>query len=185
MKKLLKTRSLFAGVLTSISLAMFLTGCIIVTDYGPNGNNGKVYFGIDYDYNAPYSYWDNNPSTPNAPFFGEYYRSYAGTFQFEYFVNQYEYWYGTYQLRINPGQAGQPYGEPGRDGIDNYLLMICNDDGFYFESWNECNCGYRSEIDGVLTYDIETDKANYRIEMRKTTIQERKPQAIPKYQLNK
>jgi len=185
MKKQFKRRSVFAGALNSIALALFLSSCIIVTDYGPNGMSGKTYFGIDYDYNAPYSYWDNNPSTPGSPFFGEYYRSHPGTYQFEYFVNPFEYWYGTYQLRTNPGQPGQPYGEPGRDGTDNYLLMICNDDGFYFESWADCNCGYRSDDGDLFIYDIESEKSNYRIEMRKTSIDKRKPQALPKYQLNK
>ena len=185
MKKRINIKSILSGVVTSFALAMLLTGCIIVSDYGPNGRSGKVYFGIDYDYNAPYSYWDNNPSTPNNPFFGEFYRSHPGTFEFEYFVNPFEYWYGTYQLRVNPGQPGQPYGEPGRDGADNYLLLICNSDGFYFDSLNDCNCVNRTEDGDTIIYEISSEKANYRIEMKKTHVDQRKPQSVPKYQLNK
>lgn len=152
-----------------------LSSCIIVSseyDYGPNGNPGKAFYGIDYDFNAPYSYWDNNQSVPDNPWFGEMYRTSGGIYDFEYFINPWEYWYGTYELRQNPGQPGQPYGEPGFDGNDSYLLLICNDDGFYFEDWESCDCIYRN-ADGTVTVDIENDKQNFKIVMKKTTIHER------------
>lgn len=179
------------SILKRFSLPLLLIGllsfssCIIVSDYGPNGKNGKAFFGIDYDFEPPYSYWDNNPSMPNSPFFGEMYRSNPGIYQFEYFVSPFEYWYGTYQIRINPGQPGQPYGEPGRDGQDSYLLLICNEDGFYFDDWTGCNCGYRAIEGDTHIFEIESGRSNFRVEMKKAHVNERAPEGIPKYQLTK
>lgn len=180
-KSILKLPGL-VGITAWLS-TLLLSACIVVSDYGPNGRPGKAYFGIDYDFNPPYSYWDNNPNVPNNPFFGEYYRTNPGNYSFEYFLNPYEYWYGTYQIRVNIGQPGQPHGVPGRDGTDTYLMLICNDQGFYFENWEDCNCWYR-EADGSLVYEFSDKDRNYRIEMKKTTIAERAPQGVSKYKID-
>ncbi|MCB0762702.1 MAG: hypothetical protein KDC12_14330 [Flavobacteriales bacterium] len=172
-------------LITVVTLTVFSTGCIIVTDheYGPRGANGRAFFGIDYDWQAPYSYWDNNPSVPNNPWFGEMYRTTPGVYDFEYFVNPWEYWYGTYQMWINPGQPGQPYGVAGAPGDDSYLLLICNPNGFYFEDWEECGC-YRSGEEDVVIIERTEGEFNYRVEMRKTTIHERPTAQLPKYRAN-
>lgn len=164
------------SLLLSALFALLLSSCIVIEDevyYGPDGRDGKVFFGIDYDYQAPYSYWDDNSSVPENPFFGEYYRTWPGIYNFEYYVSPWEYWYGTYEVWENPGTAGQPNGVAGLDGADNYLLLICNPDGFYFENWEDCSCSPRSFADG--TQVIEADKGNFhfRVSMKKTTIQER------------
>jgi hypothetical protein len=158
-----------------------LQSCIIYdTDYGPDGRDGKAFFGIDYDYYQPYSYWDNNPSVPVNPFFGEFYRSYPGIYEFEYFINSNEYWYGTYEINIRRGEQGRPNGAAGRDGLDTYLRLICNPNGFYFESTNDCDC-YRSvSDDGTIISEVNDKDHSFRIVMKKTTIEER-----PTYHLAK
>jgi len=161
-------------------LVIALHSCIVVAEYGPPGRDGKAFYGIDYDFNPPYSYWDNNPSLPSAPFFGEYYRSNPGTYSFEYFINPTDYWYGTYRIHINRGQAGQPMGEPGADGMDTYLMMICNDDGFYFENSDNHWCDIREE-NGVHYIEIDQGEYRFSIEMRKTSISERAAQQDHKY----
>jgi len=174
MKHLMK-RPLFF-LLSLMMLGSVLTGCIIIEemDYGDHGRDGKAYFGIDYDTFEPYSYWDNNPSLPYSPWYGEMYRSNPGTYNFEYFINQDEYWYGTYTLRINHGQPGQANNIPGLDGTDTYLLLICNRNGFYFEDWENCACTRTSTEDSQT---IEMDHGDYKfsIEMKKTTVRERTP----------
>lgn len=169
----IRTLYLFVAVIA-------LHSCIVVAEYGPPGRDGKAFFGIDYDYNPPYSYWDNNPNMPTAPFFGEYYRSNPGRYNFEYFINQTDYWYGTYEIFVNRGQPGQPMGEPGADGADNYLMLICNDDGFYFEDQYGFWCDIRME-EGKQIIEMSDEEHRFIIEMQKTSIMERAPEGIPKY----
>ena len=86
---ILKTIGLFAV------LSMF-SSCVVVVEeniQGAPGNPGEAYFGVSYETMAPYSYWDNNPSIPVSPMLGEYYFTYPGVFDFEYFINAHEYWY--------------------------------------------------------------------------------------------
>lgn len=169
------------AMIISVSI-MSLSSCIIITDteFGPSGRDGKAYYGIDYDFNAPYSYWDDNSMIPNNPFFGEMYRTHPGVYDFEYFINEYEYWYGTYEMWVEVGGAGQPYNVPGYDGQDNYLLMICNEEGFYFERWDDCDC-YRTLADGTQVIEYNQDGQNFKVTMKKATIAERPSANVPKY----
>ena len=94
--------------------------------YGPDGYPGLAFFGIDYEYSHPYSYWDDNPSVPYNPRIGYYYQTAPGIYEFEYFINAEEYWYGTYEIWVNPGGAGRLNCQPGFDGADTYLMMLCD-----------------------------------------------------------
>jgi len=188
MKKLGKNiRIKLNGKALMVSLAVtMLSSCIVITDddYGPSGNDGKAYFGIDYDWTPPYSYWDNNPQVPNNPFFGEYYRTWSGTYEFEYFINEWEYWYGTYHIYVNAGQHGQPYGQQGYDGLDSFLLLICNQDGFYMDSWDECDCSRSEMDDGAQVIEGKNGDHSFKIEMKKADVRERPTNNIPKYKLS-
>ena len=95
-------------VTLAILIPLFFTSCIVVDNApGPNGRDGRAYFGVDYEHHAPYSYWDNNSSIPYNPILGDYYRTRAGIYDFEYFINEYDYWYGTYEIWINRGGVGE------------------------------------------------------------------------------
>lgn len=175
---------------SKISLVVLMTltlgwsSCIIVEDesnyYGPHGVDGKAWFGIDYDYQALYSYWDDNPNFPENPFYGEYYRTNPGLYNFEYFVNPYEYWYGTYEIFINPGMSGGPHGQPGMDGNDTYLLMICNPDGFYYDEWEDCSCQGHQLPDGSWIIEGNANDQSFKITMKKTNVTERPVSHTPK-----
>lgn len=166
-----------------VMIVLGLTSCdvIIVHPDGPPGLPGRAFFGIDYDYSPPYSYWDNNNSVPVDPFFGEYYRSGQGLFDFEYFVNRTEYWYGTYEIWTNPGGPGRPYGEPGRDGADTYLLLVCNPDGPY--EWRKKNPDLNVEITEEgdwIVVEQTFENSGMRIKMQKTTTENRPSNKTPK-----
>lgn len=169
------TRIFFASIVTLLSLS--LTSCDpAYIGYGYPGRDGRAFFGINYDYAHPYSYWDNNPSVPDNPAIGHYYPTFPGLYEFEYFINSVDYWYGTYEIWINPGGPGGPNGMPGIDGMDNYLMLICNPDGFYFHDFNS----YKTLHPGKDSLVIETE--HYRITLRKATIHERTPvRDIPPY----
>lgn len=168
MKKLAYTSALL--VLISLS------SCIIV-DYspGPNGRDGLAYYGIDVDRFPIYSYWDNNNAIPYNPILGQYYRTQPGTYQFEYFINEVEYWYGTYQVWVNRGGLGRPNGRPGYDGADTYLMMICNPNGFY-----EYRENYRMNENEPLVIDKQIGEFHYKITIQKGNVANR-PAQSPKY----
>ena len=176
MKSQLKSLSVLLG------LTLFLSSCVFVVDPvpGPNGPAGNAFFGVDYDYSMPYSYWDNNRSIPNNPILGSFYPSNAGVFDFEYFINPYEYWYGTYRIFRNAGGPGGPNGEVGLPGLDTYLMLICNPNGFYEERANT-----KTEVPVAMgeTITVERMVGNDRIQviMTKTTVQDRPTTNDPKY----
>lgn len=175
MKALLRPASL---ILFAILVVGSACTRVYIAPPGPPGRDGQAFFGIDYDYQHPYSYWDNNPSMPNNPEIGFYYGTFPGTYQFEYFINPYEYWYGTYQIWINPGTPGQPNGVPGIDGMNTYLMLICNPEGFYEERFNS----YKTMASDSDSLVVEGE--NYRVVMQKTHVDDR-PANSPKYRLNK
>lgn len=161
-------------------LSLFLTSCLIVVDPvpGPDGRPGDAFFGIDYDHALPYSYWDNNLNIPNNPVLGAFYPTNGGVFDFEYFINPYEYWYGTYEIFRNAGGPGQPDGQPGYAGRDTYLMLICNPEGFYEEF-----SGYKTEapMGETIMIDKMVGSDRIKIEMTKTTVQDRPTDNEPKY----
>jgi hypothetical protein len=164
--------------LIGLFLASF-TSCIIVTDHpGPAGRAGAAFFGVDYDYYSPYSYWDNNQSISNNPNLGMYYPTNAGLFDFEYFINPYEYWYGTYEIYRNSGGPGLPHGEAGYDGSDSYLLMIINPEGFYEVRGNSRMSNPDENTTVVESMD---PKKPFKITMTKTNINERPTANQPKF----
>lgn len=164
-------------IFTSAFLSLlFLSSCVIVDNSpGPCGRDGLAYYGIDYDQYPPYSYWDNNNSLPYNPVLGQYYRTAPGTYDFEYFINRHEYWYGTYQIWINRGEPGRPNGRPGMDAPDNYLMMICNPNGFY-----EYRENWKVNENEPLVIDQQIGEFHYKLTIQKGNVLTRPAQA-PKY----
>ncbi len=149
---------------------LLMPSCIIVTDApGPNGYSGRAYFGISYDVYEPYSYWDNNPDIPENPYFDEYYRTYSGEYEFEYFVNRDDYWYGTYEIWVNPGEPGRPNGIAGRNGMDTYLMLVCNPDGPYeSRKAGHENIATTTLADGSIQYTVTNADGWMKVTMKKT-----------------
>lgn len=170
--KRLSTFHIWLGLAAVLLIASACTR-VYIAPPGPPGRDGRAFFGIDFDYQHPYSYWDNNPAVPDNPAIGQYYGTFPGQYAFEYFINPQEYWYGTYAIWINPGGPGQPNGVPGIDGMDTYLLLICNPEGFYEERFNS----YKQAPGEAATWVWEGD--NFRVTLRKATVSERPPQQAP------
>ncbi len=174
MKSLVKSLSVAFGI------SILLSSCVFVVDPvpGPDGRPGDAFFGVDYDYALPYSYWDNNPNIPNNPVLGSFYPTNAGVYEFEYFINPYEYWYGNYRIFRNAGGPGGVNGEPGAPGLDTYLMLICNPDGFYEE---RANYKVTAEMGETIVIEELVGNNKIRIEMTKTNTDIRPTQNVPKY----
>jgi len=152
-------------LILTIIIPLFFTSCIVVDNTpGPYGRDGQAYFGVDYERHEPYSYWDNNNSIPYNPILGEYYLTRPGIYDFEYFINSHDYWYGTYEVWINRGGAGGAHGQPGYDGLNNYLMLICDPNGFHEhrDEWkmNEGEPLVIEKSEGVLNFKITIQKGN-------------------------
>lgn len=148
-------------------LTISFTSCVVIDNTpGPNGRDGNAYFGIDYEHEPPYSYWDNNKSIPYDPTLGDYYYTAPGIYDFEYFINEYDYWYGTYEIWVNVGGIGGPHGEPGYDGLDSYLMLITDPNGFHEhrESWKMENDMANNE---ALVIEKHIGEFNYKITIQK------------------
>lgn len=165
-------KRMMAGLLIS-----FLGSCIYVDNTpGPPGHPGDCFFGVDYEDHMPYSYWDDNPAIPYNPSLGSYYPTAPGLYRFEYHVNPWDYWYGTYEIFQNPGGPGGSHGEPGYNGADSYLMLICDPYG-YHEHRFDYKTSFTSE---PLVIEERLGNRNYRITIQRATEAERPSQA-PKF----
>jgi hypothetical protein len=161
-------------------MGLFLfSSCVYVVDTpGPDGRPGAAFFGVDYDQYLPYSYWDNNRDIPFNPVLGTYYPTATGVFNFEYHINPFDYWYGTYQIYRNAGQPGGSGGRPGADGADTYLMLICNPQGFYEVRGNYKVSG---ELGETIIVEETVGSNRFRIEMTRTNTDLRPSTNQPKY----
>lgn len=164
------------NIILAVATSLFFTSCIVVDNTpGPNGYDGFAYFGVDYEYHKPYSYWDNNSSVPFNPILGEYYQTRPGIYEFEYFINPYDYYYGTYEVRINRGGLGRPNGEPGYNGMDTYLMFIADHDGYH-----EHRDGYKMGQSLPIIIEQNKGEYNYKITIQKGNTESRAAQQ-PKF----
>ena len=166
-------------LILAIIAPLFFTSCIVIDNTpGPNGRDGNAYFGVDYEHSAPYSYWDDNHSIPFNPILGEYYHTHPGVYEFEYFINPYDYYYGTYQVYINWGGVGGPHGEPGYDGVDTYLMLIADPNGYH-----EHGDSFKMSTNEPIVIEQKTEKYNYKITIQKGNVNTRSAHN-PKYLKN-
>lgn len=163
-----------------ILTSMMLSSCHFDAhdELGPHGRDGRAFFAIDYNYAMPYSYWDNNPRVPANPFFGEWYRSNAGRYDFEYFVSPTQYWYGSYRIDIERGYPGGPGHQAGADGADTYVMLYLDPQGWYEEYFFVAKSGEGEMLKGT----IDSKEAILEVEMRLVDISERPSIHVPKFQ---
>lgn len=172
------------SILVLLIISILFNACDIVVvnnTPGPYGRDGRAFFGVSYEDYPPYSYWDNNPSIPYNPDLGYNYETHPGIYEFEYFINPEEYWYGTYEIWIYQGEPGGPYGEPGADGLDAYFMLICDPYGYhmhYDESYKTINASISDTIPVVI--EGKDGQMNYRLTIKKGNVNER-PVHDPKY----
>ena len=169
----MKHTLLFFSILFLIS---FQSSCVLHTDHGPDGRDGRAYFGVDYQYFMPYSYWDDNPSIPLNPELGAYFETGPGLYNFEYFVTPFDYWYGTYEIWIEAGGRGGPYGAPGIDGRDTFLMLYCDPDGWHEVRFttSKSNTVVEKKKDHIKV-TVNEDGYHYEIEMFRTDKLQRRP----------
>ena len=112
--------------LLMISIMLFLLiGC------GKDGADGKAFISFTWS-TLPEYYTDDNSSTPSTIYKNTYYKSPAGTFNFEYAIfdnggTLWLYW-GTYRLTVNEGEPGG-FLTNGSDGADKYFDMYLGVNG--------------------------------------------------------
>ncbi len=169
------------GPIFLLIVIISFTSCVVVHDHGPYGRTGNAYFGVDFHYAPPFSYWDNNPSIPENPYLGDFYWTEAGTYDFEYFVNPYDYWYGYYSIYRNAGTQGGPYGEPGLDGLDTYLMLFCDPNGWHEDRFeHKENVIILREKDKIIV-EVDEPGQHYKLEMIKTDVLKRPTNHNPKW----
>lgn len=167
-------RRIFQYILPALLMLTGFTSCVYVANTpGPPGRPGNAYFGVSYGDYHPHRYWDNNPAIPTNPYLGEYYPTAPGIYEFEYFITPYDYWYGTYEIWINPGGPGGPHGEPGFDGVDSYLMLIGDRFGMYEDRLN------KTTAEPIIIEERLGEK-NFRITMQKANINGRPAHDDPK-----
>ena len=105
-------------------LALTIISC------GKDGKDGIAYLQINWDPYV-YSYWDDNPNTPNVIKSNEFYQVYPGTYHYEYLWkdlpgNSYGE-EGTYEIFINKGEKGG-FLKTGKDGEIEYFQLYLHED---------------------------------------------------------
>ncbi len=117
-----------------VVIAIFVSSC--EEDryyYGYDGRPGDAYLSLTWANEIPEYLDAGTGAIPPTFKWGEYYRSYPG-----FYVLYYEgsVWNGfgwtfyayevEYEIWINEGEPGRPYGIDGRDGVDTRLTIECS-----------------------------------------------------------
>ena len=145
------------GLILALAIPFLATSCVVDETppppppprpapvyFGPDGRPGYAFFGLDYDFAEPTYLATNNQAIPRVFYYGDFYNTFPGVFDFYYegfiidgpFREDY-FWEGTYEIWLNAGEPGYPNGVPGRDGVDSYLMLVCNPGGPIYERTNK------------------------------------------------
>jgi hypothetical protein len=101
--------------------------------YGYDGRPGRAYLSLTWANEIPEYLDAGTGAIPETFRWGEFYRAYPG-----YYLMYYEgsVWNGfgwtfyayevEYEIWINEGEPGRPYGVDGRDGADTFLTIECS-----------------------------------------------------------
>lgn len=178
----MKNRITKIAVLSIGILSFALTGCVY---YGQDGRPGDTFLEIQPSQHFYVEYfWDNNPSVPEAFYWGHYYPTGGGTFEYEYALSDEFLYWGEYTIIPNRGEPGG-YGYDGRPGLDRYFTLYCYSGGGYVDSYSKEN-GTQLLRDGK-PYEVLSDTViqfdGYAMEMTRNRMpsQDVKPAHTPKY----
>ena len=103
---------------------------LTIISCGKDGKDGIAYLQINWDPYV-YSYWDDNPDTPDIIKNSDNYRVYPGIYHYEYLWkdlqgNSYGE-EGTYEIFINKGEKGG-FLKTGKDGESEYFELYLHED---------------------------------------------------------
>ncbi|MEP0862444.1 MAG: hypothetical protein HRF52_13490 [Ignavibacterium sp.] len=104
--------------------------CLLLISCGKDGNEGRAFVSFDWSSTVVY-YDDSNPSIPSTIWRNQNYQSDAGTFYFEYGVDngsEYRLWTGSYSITKNPGEKGSLFVD-GKDGANKYYKIYLGFNG--------------------------------------------------------
>lgn len=143
-KKSLTNRLIKNGlnIFILFALTVFISSCEDEYYYGHDGRTGDAYLSLTWAKEMP-EYIDAGTSAIPPVFkWGKYYEANPGDYQLYYegsvwngFGWSYYAWEVDYEIWVNFGESGQPYGIDGRDGADTFLTLECSPSGpFPFNS---------------------------------------------------
>lgn len=141
------TKRLFKNsfnIFIMVALIMFISSCEDEHYYGRDGRPGDAYLSLTWANEMP-EYIDAGTSAiPSLFKWGDYYWAYPGMYQLYYegsvwngFGWSYYAWEVDYEIWLNEGEQGQPYGIDGRDGADTFLTLECSPYGPFIFTTNK------------------------------------------------
>ena len=118
-------------IIAVIFAAAALTGC------GQPGADGEAYTAYSWVY-GPITIATNDPAFAglSTVYNGEFRKTSPGVYDFEYIAWDDSYWWGWYEIYVNPGEDGGLFG-PGEDGTDLYFEVVCLSTGPSFYVWED------------------------------------------------
>ena len=122
-----------------IHLVLIAFALVTLISCGQDGEDGKAYVAINYEYPKPDTYWDDNDDVPQRFTWGYNYLTIGGKlvnfeYTYQYSDGSSKKWYGYYS--ISYPETGEPAGtfSDGADGADSFTTFYCVEDG---ENWLE------------------------------------------------
>lgn len=163
MKKLNYTTSLMMAVLVAMLLGG--SGCIITTEPpcspGYDGRPGQAFLELDWTNHQPDYLWTNNTAIPAVFRYGNYYESWAGTYDLYYEGTFYDgccpvdyFWDVVFEIWIHPGTLAD-CGYNGLDGADSFLSLVLDPYGPIEYRTNKTGEGAAADDMKILS---QTDK---------------------------
>jgi hypothetical protein len=108
-----------------------------VAGCGQPGADGDAYIAYSWAV-GPITIATNDPAFAGASYIynGEFRQTSPGVYDFEYTAWDDSYWWGWYEIYVNPGEDGGAFGA-GDDGADLYFEVLCLSTGASFYVWED------------------------------------------------
>ncbi|MFP4432680.1 MAG: hypothetical protein ACLFPV_15625 [Spirochaetaceae bacterium] len=118
-------------ILAALIIAAAVVGC------GQPGADGDAYIAYSWAV-GPITIDTNDPAFAGASYIynGEFRQTSPGVYDFEYTAWDDSEWWGWYEIYVNSGEDGKPFGA-GEDGTDLYFELLCLSTGPSFYIWED------------------------------------------------